>query len=74
MGKPYHVVSVSTKHSGGPEETEVLPAMYGRLAKVADTPNATGTARRKIRAMELRKTSLIFAILTYGFCDGQKTP
>ena len=55
MGKPYHVVSVSTTHSGGPDETEVLLAMYGRLAKVAIAPNATGTMRRKIRTDALRK-------------------
>ena len=63
MGRPYHVVSVSSVHAGGPEVTEVTPTLYGRLAKVAIAPNAIGTARKKIRINELRKTDGILATL-----------
>ena len=59
MGKPYHVDSV-TAHS---EETEVTAALYGRLAKVATAPNATGTTRKKITVNDRRKTAIILANL-----------
>jgi hypothetical protein len=64
MGKPYHVVSVAPMHDGDPQETDVTAALYGRLAKVASAPNATGTTRRRIMINDLRKTIVILATLT----------
>jgi len=63
MGKPYHVVSVAPMHDGDPQETEVISALYGRLAKVATAPNATGTTRKKITVNDRRKTAIILANL-----------
>ncbi len=63
-GKPYHVVSVAPMHDGDPQETEVIAALYGRLAKVASAPNATGTTRKRIRIDDLRKMMVILATLT----------
>ena len=63
MGRPYHVVLVSSVHAGGPEVTEVTPTLYGRLAKVATVPIAAGTTRRKITVNDRRKTTVILANL-----------
>jgi len=51
-------------HDGDPQETEVIAALYGRLAKVASAPNATGTMRKRIRIDDLRKMMVILATLT----------
>jgi len=46
---------------GGPEETEVIPALYGRLAHVATVPKATGATRKKITINDLRKDDCYLA-------------